>query len=115
MTKFCFKVIAPLTLAAALGFPIAGSAAPAPQATQATQAGNSKADVDLAAKIRRAVVKDKGLSTIAHNVTIVVKDGTATISGQVPSTDQHDAILQKARDIAGANNVVDSMVIAPPK
>lgn len=114
--KFYLKTLMPLSLAAVLGFPCGAiGTAFAAQAGQATDAGNSKADVDLAAKIRRAVMDDKSLSVAAHNVEIIVKDGNVTIRGQVPSSDQRDSILEKARGIAGPENVVDAMVVNPPK
>src|SRR3954467_7669939 len=37
----------------------------------ADQAKNTKSDTQLTASIRRAVVKDKSLSTYAHNVKII--------------------------------------------
>lgn len=114
MMRFCLKTIAPLTLAAALGFLFGAARMPAAM-EQASTAGNHKADVRLAAQIRRAVVDDKSLSIAAHNVDITVKDGIVTIRGQVPSIEERDSILQKARDIAGAQNVADSMVVTPPK
>jgi osmotically-inducible protein OsmY len=118
MNRFRLKTIALFTVAAALGFPggpLRAMETPALPMEQASSAGNSGTDVDLAAKIRRAVVHDKTLSIAAHNVDVVVKDGIMTIHGQVPSSDRGDAILQKPRDLAGAENVVDAMAITPPK
>lgn len=115
MRKHFLKAAAPL-LVAALGLPgaaIVVSAAPA--AEQAISAGNSRSDVALAAKIRRAIVQDKNLSTAAHNVDVAVKNGVVTIRGQVRSSEERDSILQKARDIAGDQNVADSLVVAPSK
>lgn len=119
MRKYCFKAAAPLFLAA-LGLPgaaVAVHAAPAadPVAGQATSTGNSRADVGLAAKIRRAIVKDKSLSTAAHNVDVAVKNGVVTIHGEVRSSEERDSILQKARALAGDQNVADSIVVAPSK
>jgi hypothetical protein len=38
-----------------------------------------------------------------------------TIRGQVPSSDRGGAILQKPRDLGGAENVVDARAMTPPK
>lgn len=112
MKHWTFRIIVPAALAIGLGVPCAPAAAPL---EQSASAGNSKADVQLAAQIRRALVKDNSLSIEAHNVTVDVKDGIVTLRGQVPSGEQRDAIVQVARRFAGDRNVVDTMAVAPPK
>jgi hyperosmotically inducible protein len=84
-------------------------------ATTADQAKSSKADTDLAKKIRQSVYADKTLSTYAHNVKIVVQDGHVTLRGPVRSDAERDEIKQKAVEIAGADNVVSQLEIAPGK
>ena len=44
---------------------------------------NSKDDVNTTAAIRRAVVKDHSLSTMAKNVKIITANGTVTLRGPV--------------------------------
>ena len=66
-------------------------------------------------KIRRAVVEDKSLSTYAHNVKIIAQDGKVTLKGPVRSEDEKQAIEQKAKDVAGADNVVNEITIKPGK
>jgi hyperosmotically inducible protein len=50
--------------------------------------GNSSADVDLTARIRKSVMADKNLSTYAHNVKIVAVNGTVTLNGVVRNSDE---------------------------
>lgn len=114
MKRFCLEILAASLVSSGVGFPCAAMIMPAP-VEQATAAGSSRADVDLAAKIRRVVTRDRNLSLAAHNVDIIVKGGQVTIRGEVRSSAEREAILQIARDLAGPQNVADAIVIAPPK
>lgn len=78
----------------------------------ADQAKNSKTDLRMMKQIRRAIVKDKSLSTNAHNVKVVAADGKVTLSGPVKSDEEKKTIEQKATEIAGAGNVTNEMTIA---
>jgi osmotically-inducible protein OsmY len=71
----------------------------------ADQQKENTADRELAAKIRRAIMDDKSLSTYAHNVKIIAQNGTVTLKGPVHSEDEKKAIQAKAAEIAGASNV----------
>ena|ERR1700730_5304476 len=46
-----------------------------PAAMTADQQSNNKADMELTRQIRRAVMKDDSLSTMAHNVKIMSANG----------------------------------------
>jgi len=81
----------------------------------ADQAKNGKSDLQLMKEIRRAVVKDKTLSTYAHNVKIVASGGKVTLKGPVKSADEKSAVLQKATEVAGAANVTDELTVAEAK
>lgn len=72
-------------------------------------------DQELTRKIRSAVAADKSLSTYAHNVKIITRDGVVTLKGPVRSSEEKKAVLSKAREIAGEGNVTDQMDVAPPK
>jgi len=50
-----------------------------PGAVTADQQKETAADRELTAKIRKALVADKSLSTYAHNVKIVSQGGTVTL------------------------------------
>jgi hyperosmotically inducible protein len=81
----------------------------------ADQAKNNKSDLQLMKEIRRAVVKDKSLSTYAHNVKIIASGGKVTLKGPVKSAEEKTAVAQKATEIAGAANVTDELTIAESK
>jgi sporulation protein YlmC with PRC-barrel domain len=73
--------------------------------------GNSKSDIDLAASIRKQIVKRDDLSVNAHNVKVIVRDGRVTLRGPVNSDDEKRAIAEIARNAAGNNNVDDRLDI----
>ena len=62
-------------------------------------------------KIRKSVVDDKSLSTYAHNVKIIAKDGKVTLKGPVQSEEEKKSIEQKATDVAGSGNVTNEITI----
>ena len=66
----------------------------------AEKQGNSKGDLDLLAKIRREVNKDKGLSTNAHNVKIVVNAGRVWLRGPVATEAEKERIGSLAKHAA---------------
>jgi osmotically-inducible protein OsmY len=66
-------------------------------------------------EIRRAVVKDKSLSTNAHNVKVIASGGKVTLKGPVQSEEEKKAVEAKATQVAGAENVTSEITVAPPK
>jgi len=84
-------------------------------ATTADQQKMNAADRNITKEIRSAIMKDKSLSTYAHNIKIITQDGKVTLKGPVRSEDEKAAIESKAVAIAGANNVTDQLEVAPPK
>ena len=84
-------------------------------AVTADQQKENAPDRELAAKIRKSIVDDKELSTYAHNVKIVVREGKVTLKGPVRSVGEKTSVFTKATDIAGAENVTNSLTIAPDK
>ena len=53
------------------------------------------------------MVSDKSLSTYAHNVKFIVRNGVVTLRGPVRSEEEKNAINAKAAQIAGASDVKD--------
>src|SRR5690349_13153655 len=51
-----------------------------PTADQQTE---NRSDRDIAKDIRKAIVDDKSLSTYAHNVKVIVQNGSVTLKGPV--------------------------------
>jgi osmotically-inducible protein OsmY len=72
----------------------------------------AKPDLKLAASIRRAIVKDKRLSTSAHNVKVITDNGKVTLRGPVKTADEKTLIAQKAAAIAGPGNVENQLDVA---
>jgi osmotically-inducible protein OsmY len=85
-----------------------------PNEATADQQKMNAADRALTAKIRRAVVADKSLSTYAHNVKIISQNGTVTLKGPVRSDDEAKSIRAKATDGAGSpDKIVNQMSVKP--
>jgi osmotically-inducible protein OsmY len=85
-----------------------------PDEATADQQKMNAADRALTAKIRRAVVADKSLSTYAHNVKIISQNGTVTLKGPVRSDDEAKSIRAKATDGAGSpDKIVNQMSVKP--
>ena len=84
-------------------------------AVTAEQQKENKADRETTRRIRSAIMKDKSLSTYAHNVKIITQDGKVTLKGPVRSDDEKTSIEAKAASVAGADNVIDRLTVAPPK
>lgn len=78
----------------------------------AQEAGNSEGDVKLTAKIRQALVKDKKLSTYAHNVKIITENGQVVLKGPVKSDAEKQEVESKAGRIAGADRVRSELEVA---
>ena len=72
-------------------------------------------DRQLTAQIRRAIVRDKSLSTDAHNVKIIAQGGSVTLKGAVKSDAEKQAIESKAAQIAGEGKVNSELQVAPAK
>jgi osmotically-inducible protein OsmY len=83
-------------------------------ATTADQQKMNPADRATTKQIRSAIMDDKSLSTYAHNVKIITRNGKVTLKGPVRSADEKTAIGEKATQVAGAGNVTNHLTIVPP-
>lgn len=72
----------------------------------------SKADVELTQRIRKAVVDDESLSTTAHNIKIITINGVVTLRGPVKSEQERDKIVATAQQMAGAKQVDNQLEVA---
>lgn len=77
----------------------------------ADQQKETPADRQLAQKIRKSITSDKSLSTYAHNVKVIVRDGMVTLKGPVQSEDEKKSIVAKASEIAGVDKVQDKLTV----
>ena len=73
----------------------------------------NSSDRELARQIRRALTKDKSLSTYAHNVKVISRDGRVTLKGPVRSDEEKQAIEAKAKAVAGEGKVDDQLEVQP--
>jgi osmotically-inducible protein OsmY len=81
----------------------------APTADQ--QKGN-RTDIEVTRDIRRAIAKDKNLSSYAKNIKIITQNGYVTLRGPVRSEEDKKAIEAKANEVAGATHVKSEIEIA---
>jgi hyperosmotically inducible protein len=81
----------------------------------ADQQKSNESDRQLTKNVRHAIIRDKTLSTDAHNVKVITQDGQVTLKGPVKSEEEKEAIGSKAAEIAGQGNVVNDLTVAPPK
>lgn len=84
-------------------------------AVTADQQKMNAADRELAQKVRKAITADKTLSTYAHNVKVIARDGAVTLKGPVRSAEEKTAVEAKATEAAGAGKVTNELTIAAKK
>jgi hyperosmotically inducible protein len=84
-------------------------------ANRADQQSNSSNDVELTRKIRRSLTQDKSLSTYAHNVKIITRNGVVELKGPVRSQSEKDVVEAKATGIAGASKVKNELTVKAEK
>ena len=84
-------------------------------AVTADQQKENAADRELTQKIRRELMRDKTLSTYAHNVKVVAQGGQVTLKGPVRSEAEKQSVESKAVELAGAGHVTNQMSVAPPR
>jgi hyperosmotically inducible periplasmic protein len=74
--------------------------------------GNSSADTDLTARIRKAIMADDALSFDAKNSKIITQNGHVTLRGPVKSMQEKQAIGRAASNLAGAGHVTNDLEVA---
>lgn len=71
----------------------------------------NKADRTLTQQLRRSLMDDKSLSMTAHNIKIVSINGQVTLRGPVKNESERQTIVEKARQIAGLENVTNQLEV----
>jgi hyperosmotically inducible periplasmic protein len=71
----------------------------------------SEADRTLTQEIRKAVVADDSLSTLAKNIKIITVDGVVTLRGPVQSPREKETIGTKAQQIAGIDKIDNQLEV----
>jgi len=79
-------------------------------ATPQTQ-DNQATNRSVLAAVRKAIVKDKTLSTLAHNVKVMVQGGVVTLRGPVKSDAEKTSVESVAKQVAGVNSVDNQLDI----
>ncbi len=79
----------------------------------ADQQKDNRSDREITRDIRQSLVKDKSLSTYAHNVKVITQAGKVTLKGPVRSDDEKLSVEQKAAAVAGTENVTDQLQVNP--
>ncbi|MDZ4662229.1 MAG: BON domain-containing protein [Pseudomonadota bacterium] len=82
-----------------------------PNELTADQQSSNKGDIEITRRIRQALLRDKDLSTYAHNIKIITIDGRVTVKGPVRTKDEEKTILKSAHDVAGISSVINEMAI----
>jgi hyperosmotically inducible protein len=72
-------------------------------------------DRDITQKIRKSIHEDKSLSTYAHNIKIITRDGKVALRGPVRSEDEKNNIQAKVAEVVGQENVTNQLEIAPSR
>ena len=68
-------------------------------------------DREITQKIRQSIMADKSLSTYAHNVKIITRDGQVTLKGPVQNENEKSTIQSKAAEVAGSSKVVNQLTL----
>ena len=76
----------------------------------ADQQKENSSDRALAQQVRRALVKDKSLSTYAHNIKVIAQNGIVTLKGPLHSDQEKQAIECKAAEAAGGADKIKSEI-----
>ena len=72
---------------------------------------NSSADLKITQAIRRALMKDRELSTTAKNIKVVTANGQVTLRGPVKSAQEKARVDQIARSAAGGAQIDDQLEV----
>jgi hyperosmotically inducible periplasmic protein len=81
----------------------------------ADQQKMNPADRAITQQIRKAIHRDKGLSTYGRNIKIFTQDGKVTLRGPVRSEQEKDNLQAKAVAACGEENVTNQLEVTPSK
>lgn len=84
-----------------------------PDGLTAGQQSETKEDRAMTQSIRQAILKDKSLSTNAHNVKVITIRGMVTLKGPVRSEEEKATIEEIAGRVAGKDKITSEIGIAP--
>ena len=76
---------------------------------------NSSADLKITQAIRRALMKDGGLSMTAKNIKIITASGQVTLRGPVKTAQEKAKVARIARSAAGRVQIDDQLDVKGSK
>ncbi len=106
-----FVSIGPLPVSRAAAQAVDNSAQNKGQLNTADKQSNAASDRRTAAQVRKALIADKGLSTYAHNVKVLVADGTVTLKGPVKSDDEKQKVAADAASVVSADKIANQLTV----
>ena len=77
--------------------------------------GNSKADLETTARIRREIVAAKNMSVNAQNIKVITNGGKVTLRGPVNSAEEKRLIAEIADRVARHENVDNQLEVKVDK
>src|SRR2546421_12282788 len=72
---------------------------------------NTSADLKITQSIRRALMKDRELSTTAKNIKVITANGQVTLRGAVKNPQEKAKIDQLAKSAAGGAQIDDQLEV----
>jgi hyperosmotically inducible protein len=81
------------------------------QIETADNQANSKADRQTTAKIRKAIVGEKDLSTYAHNIKVITVNGQVTLKGPVQTDDEKQKVASLAATVVSSDKIVNEITV----
>jgi osmotically-inducible protein OsmY len=82
--------------------------------TMPTDQSSSKADMDVTARIRKALTGDSTLSTNAKNVKIITENGRVTLRGPVKNDMERKKVFSMAKQHAPGKTIVNDLEVTAP-
>jgi osmotically-inducible protein OsmY len=101
-------LVTSLLVLGSAGWIVAQDPPPPPQ----TQAPAASTDSQMTSKVRQALMNDTTTQPVASNVRVSTKNGMVTLRGKVDNAADKDAVIAKAKSIAGDSNVKDEITVA---
>ncbi len=77
-----------------------------------TAHGSTVNDIAIMHRIQQDVGTDKTLSPEAQHVTVIARNGNVILQGDVNSAPERDAVVSKAQNMAGTQNIINQITIA---
>lgn len=81
------------------------------ESVDADHQSNAKSDTQITASVRKAIIADKDLSTYAHNVKIITKNGQVTLKGPVKSEEEKDKVFADATSAVASGKVINQLTV----